>query len=148
MDVDRVGVLGEVVELPDLGRADLGELGRRLVPAERLSAAVGVECSEVGLGGGEGLAAGAVEDDVAALGADLDGRGLLFVERQLPGQGRRSSGASAGRTSCDGGVLGSGPVLGTTSKRITRPVVAGSAGSKSTPSTPPPNGSSGATLSM
>ena len=43
------------------------------------------------------------------------------------------SGAIAGRPSWLGGVLGSGAVAGTTRKRITCPVVSGSAGSKSTP---------------
>ena len=37
VDVDRVGVRGEVVELPDLDRANRGVLGRRLVPAEWMS---------------------------------------------------------------------------------------------------------------
>src|SRR5215207_10480937 len=81
VDVDRVGVLGEVVELPDLDRADLGELAWRLVPAEWVAATVGVECAEVGLGGAERLAAGAVEDDAPILGADLHGRGVQLVER-------------------------------------------------------------------
>ena len=54
------------------------------------------------------------------------------------------SAASAGSPSWSGRVLGSGAVAGTTRKRITCPVVSGLAGSKSTPGTPPPNGSSGA----
>src|SRR5215207_8244375 len=55
-----------------------------------------------------------------------------------------ASGASAGSWRRPGGVLGSAPVAAMMWKRMTCPVVAGSAGAKSTPGTPPPNGSSGA----
>src|SRR5829696_6325501 len=57
------------------------------------------------------------------------------------------SGATAGSASWLGGVLVSTLVAALTRKRITCPVVSGSAGSKSTPGAPPPKGSSGAMFS-
>src|SRR5215218_441144 len=87
--VDRMGVGGEVVELPDLDGSHGRVLRERLVPAKRLSAAVRVERSQVGLGRCERLAVRAVQDDVAILvGAHPYRAGLLLVERDLARVGR------------------------------------------------------------
>src|SRR5215211_6331700 len=87
--VDRVGVGGEVVQLPDLDGSHGRVLRERLVPAKRLSAVVRVERSEVGLGRCERLAVRAVQDDVAVLvGAHPYRGGLLLVERDLARVGR------------------------------------------------------------
>src|SRR5215208_7864813 len=87
--VDRVGVGGEVVDLPDLDGSHGRVLRERLAPAERVSAAVRVERSQVRLGRCERLAVRAVQDDVAVLvGAHPYRGGLLLVERDLARVGR------------------------------------------------------------
>src|SRR5215208_136884 len=89
VDVDRMSVGGEVVQLPDFDGSQGRVLRGRLVPAERVSAAVRVERPQVGLGRCEWLAVRAVQEDVAILvGADPHRGGLLLIERDLARVGR------------------------------------------------------------
>src|SRR4029453_4928689 len=85
VDVDRVGVLGEVVQLPDLGRAQCRVLGDPIVPPERDALVAGNRPQEC-KAWPERLALGAVEDDVAVLvGADPSRLGVLLVPLTPPG---------------------------------------------------------------
>ena len=90
-----------------------GCLGDRLVPAERVPAAVRVKRPEVGLDRPERLPVRAVEDDVAVASVltctVADSISLSETWRVLVAA---PSGAIAGSTSWFGGVLGSGPVAG------------------------------------
>lgn len=64
VDVDRVGVGGEVGDLPDLGSAEGGVLGDRVVPAGRDGFAARVERAEERRRGsdvGEDVGVGLVE---------------------------------------------------------------------------------------
>ena len=65
VNVDRVGVGGEVVELPDFDGSHGRVLSDRLVPPERVAAAVRVERSQVRLDRSKRLAVRAVQDNDA-----------------------------------------------------------------------------------
>ena len=131
VDVDRVGVRGEVVDLPDLGRPDGRVLGDRVVPPSGFPVAgLGLAMPEVGLATVPNATRAPAESRTTLPASVLTGRSrVLLVERHLA---RRRSPARAARapagTSWLGGVLGRGAVAGTTRNRITCPVVSGSAG--------------------
>jgi hypothetical protein len=136
VDVHRVGVAGGVVELPDLGRAHRRVLGDRVHPQSAVHAVP--PCRALGS-----------PPPCRAAPRPARRRSTSTSSRAAPAGGvtvSAGSGAMAGSCRNCGGVVGSGASAGTTRNSMTWPGVVGSATSKSSPGTPPPNGSSGPTL--
>src|SRR6266536_1526538 len=102
-----------------------------------------IHCSDVAVPSGLTVPSSASRGPTS--GSTSEPASLSETLRTLPA-GAGATGGGAGRVSCAGGTLVSRPTRGTTVNRITWPVVPGSANGKSTPGTPPPNGSSGPSL--